>query len=186
MKPTAWFSPYFSWMNRSMPSTTYSRHKWVSNPAIRLHSMIACGSCSPKRKKISTNASGMSVRPSGSTTLLLDRDSVPGSTQICLYGESFGASFCTQRIPSRKRSVIRTSPALAFISAAAHAYHQPLATVIRMTATISGPSSMNSLPKAGGGSYGILKHSPLISSPLPLHRHLPTLRCPSNGDALPA
>ena len=80
MNPVTWLLAYFPVLKRSIPSTTYSRQRSVLLPAMRLHSMIACGSWSSNCARIWVNAIGISVIPSGRRALRVERDSVPGNT----------------------------------------------------------------------------------------------------------
>ena len=58
-----WLIEYFAVLKRSIPSMTYVGQRSARLPAICLHSMIACGSCSSCSSRMSVNAIGMSVIP---------------------------------------------------------------------------------------------------------------------------
>ena len=61
MNPDTWLLAYRPLLKRAIPSTTYGRQRSVPHSAIRLHSMIACGSWSRYASRISVNAIGISV-----------------------------------------------------------------------------------------------------------------------------
>ena len=115
MKPTAWLAAYFPVLKRSIPSTTYRRQSPASLPAIRLHSMMACGRCSLYSSRMSWKKTGMSVRPSGLETSGRESVSVPGRTVIFFHrAATLGAAaafvFTASCMPARRCSVISTSP----------------------------------------------------------------------------
>ena len=131
MKPTAWLLAYCPVLKRSMPSTTYRRQRPASCPATRLHSMIACGSCSSYSSRMSLKRTGISVSPSGFGTSDLESDSAPGRMVIFLR-QAASVSFNALRIPRRRCSVISTSPAPACTSEVADARLQPSSRVHRI------------------------------------------------------
>ena len=96
-------------LEASIPSMTYLRKRSARLPAIRLHSMIACGSWSSCSSRMSVNAIGMSVFPVVRRALGVERDSVPRSTRP-FYSRAATRPSRTARKLSRKRSVICTSP----------------------------------------------------------------------------
>ena len=149
MKPYTWLPAYLPVLKRSMPWTTYRRQRSVLLPAIRLHSMVACGSWSSYFSRISVNAMGISVIPSGCRVLGVDRDSVPDSTHIFLR-HSPNRPFRNSRMPSRKCSVISTSPTAGVTSGHAEARAHPPSSSCRMMAQRSGPMSRICRPVASG------------------------------------
>lgn len=181
MKPVEWFPPYLPIRKRSIPSRTYSRQSWEFAPEMRLHSIIACGLCSPKRRNIPITKIGISVRPSGTGTSGRERDSVPGSTAIFPF-QLTSLVLSAWRMPSRNCSVSLISSSSGYTFDDIRASAQPFSTITRIATATSRASSMNGCPAAAGMSTGNFTRGFRQHFLRQQYRHLPVPIHPSSAD----